>query len=146
MPRQIIGAVRAWDPGHTEGGGDRTVSARVSPASAPKPATGGMPADWGLNQTALRCPDGAVGLLVCSPAAPADDRVGVQVPGEEDVRWIPVSQAEKTEGWRVLVSYLEAYGGQQGRETAGGMRDCALLRGFMKLRWQIAKKGADGCH
>ena len=50
-----------------------------------------------LRSPLVRCADGHIGHIVriragYTPADPAQDAVGVQVRGEQAVRWIPVKQ------------------------------------------------------
>ena len=70
-------------------------------------AVGGMPRSWLLESTALACPDGKVGMLI---KPPRDGKVGVQVPGEDGIRWVTVSDLQRVDESLLLMAALEAYG------------------------------------
>lgn len=62
---------------------------------------------WEPGMTALKCPDGAVGMYILKPVEVGE--VAVQVPGEAEYRTVDASLLEVVDGLILLVAAMKAY-------------------------------------
>lgn len=119
MAKQVIGNRMIDEDGNEVAYHDHSAARRAATGQG---GAATPPPEWKLNVTVLKLRDGKQGLYIRTPHE-GDTRIGVQVPGEPDIRRVGVDQVNEVKDPRGYLAEVADLSGAH--EFATELRDAA---------------------